>query len=300
MTRSLSTGPENPAAMGAADEQARKRQLYEEALDRFAGFEPGESQLSHEEIMARRAARAGQTARRQSGPGPSSIPPSSHPPFEAILGRLMATPGMYHHLNGIDLDGDGDPDVMLPPLAPPPMDPMGRMQWRQMARERAGQVETLRRRMARDRMVRKQHNDGVLIQVLAQSDPLFPVVHPMMDDYIRSLPLGLARHTLDGAGGHAGLFLELYKHIRDYLVAAMGSSDGGAPARPAVPEDPREAIRKAVAGRMSPPQLESAGAVEDRLPGASREAERKALVKRVKAGGAREGDLLRYLELCGV
>jgi len=26
----------------------------------------------------------------------------------------------------------------------------------------------------------------------------------------------------------------------------------------------------------------------------------RALVKRVKAGGAREGDLLRYLEFCGV
>lgn len=35
-------------------------------------------------------------------------------------------------------------------------------------------------------------------------------------------------------------------------------------------------------------------------PPASRAAERAALVRRVQSGGAREGDLLRYLELTGV
>lgn len=150
--------------------------------------------------------------------------------------------------------------------------------------------------------MRKHRNDGVLIQTLAANDPLFPVVHPMMDDYIKHLPKGLAQHTLNGAREHAGLYLELYKHIRDFVAAAVSSAagGGGAPVPAAPPEDPREAIRRAVAGRMSPPVLESAGMTDDRLPGASREAERKALVKRVKAGGAREGDLLRYLELCGV
>ncbi|WP_243357858.1 hypothetical protein [Fundidesulfovibrio terrae] len=59
----------------------------------------------------------------------------------------------------------------------------------------------------------------------------------------------------------------------------------------------REAVRRATAGRMSPPVLESAGIMDDRLPGASRQAELKSLVKRVKSGGAREGDLLRYIEL---
>ena len=51
---------------------------------------------------------------------------------------------------------------------------------------------------------------------------------------------------------------------------------------------------------MSPPQLESAGMIDERTPGAARAAERAALVKRVKAGGAREGDLLKYLELSGL
>lgn len=55
-----------------------------------------------------------------------------------------------------------------------------------------------------------------------------------------------------------------------------------------------------MAGRMSAPQLESAGMIDERSPGVARAAERAALVKRVKAGGAREGDLLKYLELCGV
>jgi len=44
---------------------------------------------------------------------------------------------------------------------------------------------------------------------------------------------------------------------------------------------------------MSAPVLESAGVHDDWLPGASRDAEKRALVKRVKAGGAKEGDLLK-------
>jgi len=55
-----------------------------------------------------------------------------------------------------------------------------------------------------------------------------------------------------------------------------------------------------MAGRVSAPQFESAGIIDERSPGAARAAERAALVKRVKAGGAREGDLLKYLELSGL
>jgi hypothetical protein len=65
--------------------------------------------------------------------------------------------------------------------------------------------------------------------------------------------------------------------------------------------DPRERIRRAVAGRLTPLDLERAGVLDDeRGPRASREAERQALLKRMRAGQAREGDSLRFLELSGL
>ncbi|MFP5220983.1 MAG: hypothetical protein ACLGSA_01700 [Acidobacteriota bacterium] len=46
-------GTADPTAMGAMDEQARKRLVYERYLDHISGFAPGESELSDEEIMRR-------------------------------------------------------------------------------------------------------------------------------------------------------------------------------------------------------------------------------------------------------
>ncbi|WP_243358247.1 hypothetical protein [Fundidesulfovibrio terrae] len=224
-------------------------------------------------------------------------------PFQSILARLMATPGMINHLNAVDIDGDGNPDVMIPPLGPPPQDPMGRMRWQAMAEQRSRLVETYNRNKAQGRAARKNNNDNTLLQTLAAADPLFPTVYPMVADYIRHLPRGLGQHVMHGTNSHPGLFLELYKHIRDYLEAAIW---GNSPARSgamasrsaqAGAEDPRARIRRAVAGRMSAPVLENAGIMDDRLPGATRAAELAALKARCKAGKAREGDLLRYIEL---
>ena len=55
-------------------------------------------------------------------------------------------------------------------------------------------------------------------------------------------------------------------------------------------------------GEVSAPRnvslrLEHAGGTEDRLPQASRSQEMAALKARSKSGQAREGDLLRYIEL---
>ena len=109
-----------------------------------------------------------------------------------------------------------------------------------------------------------------------------------------------------------GAFLEMYSELRQHLMeefgmtgmAKRGTSGGysvqGNPAFAPPARDPRQAVRQAMAGRMSPPQLESAGMIDERTPGVARAAERAALIKRVKAGGAREGDLLKYLELSGL
>jgi len=293
----------NPSDPGFADEQARKRQLYEEALDRFAGFEPGESQLTDEQIMARRAARqksgvsAGfpqqQSYTRFDQRGVNDIP------FDTLLAHLKAQPGMVEHLEGIDLDGDGIPDI--PPQPSPQMmaHPMGRMQWQAMLQNHQ---QAVRARQAR-RAQRKAVNNEALLAYLKTHDPLFGVVHAKVEAYVKALPLKLQRPVLRAVEETPGAYIDLYKEMRDMVAVSMrlggrrvprtgGNMDRG--------RDPRQAIRQAVAGRMSPPQLESAGMIDERSPGAARAAERAALVKRVKAGGAREGDLLKYLELSGL
>ena len=307
-----------PTNTGLADEQARKRQLYEHALDRFAGFEPGESQLTDDQILARRAAR-GQSA--TSGDSGAFQPQSQFPPFrqstlganampfETILAQLKARPGMIEHLEGIDLDGDGIPDI--PFGSPPPQmmaDPMARMQWQAMMqnRQQASQARQMRRAQ------HKAVNNEALLAHLRANDPLFEHVKRWIDTFVESLPGKLQRAVLEQVERTPGAFLEMYSELRQHLMeefgmtgmAKRGTSGGysvqGNPAFAPAARDPRQAVRQAVAGRMSPPQLESAGMIDDRSPGAARAAERAALVKRVKAGGAREGDLLKYLELSGL
>jgi len=283
---------------GLTDEQAAKRQRYEDALDRWAGFEPGESQLVGEEIMARRAARQRAAAHQpQSAAGYS--PPQV--PFDAVIAQLMTRPGMAEHLEGIDLDGDGIPDV---PMGQPPMDPMGRMQWQSMMQQRQQMAQVAQARKAQ----RKAVNNQVILAQLQARDPMFPHVQRWIKNFVDSLPVRLGRAVLEQVDRTPGAFLEMYSDMRRHFIEELSvkaglngfGGHGVMPASVANMRDPREAIRQAVAGRMSAPVLESAGVYDDRLPGASREAQKRALVKRVKAGGAKEGDLLRYLELCGV
>jgi len=274
---------------GLTGEQAAKRQRYEDALDRWAGFEPGESQLSDEEIMARRAARQRASAHQPQSPAGYGAP---QVPFDAVIAQLMTRPGMAEHLEGIGLDGDGIPDV---PMGPPPMAPMGRMQWQAMMQHR--------QRMAQARKAqRKAVNNQVILAQLQAHDPLYPHVKRWIEHFVESLPARLGWAVLEQVDRTPGAFLEMYSDMRRHFIEDLGvkaglngfGGHGMTPARAADMREPR------VAGRMSAPVLESAGVHDDRLPGASREAEKRALVKRVKAGGAREGDLLRYLELCGV
>jgi len=311
----------NSSNPGLTDEQARKRQLYEEALDRFAGFEPGESQLTDEQIMARRAARGQASAPGVSGapgafqhqgpfpPFRQSPPSASAMPFETILAQLKARPGMVEHLEGIDLDGDGIPDI--PFGSPPPQmmaDPMTRMQWQAMMqnRQHASQARQMRRAQ------RKAVNNEALLAHLRANDPLFEHVKRWIEAFVESLPGKLQRAVLEQVERTPGAFLEMYSELRQHLMEEFGMAGKAKKGAPGIysmqgnpvfapaARDPREAVRQTVAGRMSPPQLESAGMIDERSPGAARAAERAALVKRVKAGGAREGDLLKYLELSGL
>jgi len=130
---------------------------------------------------------------------------------------------------------------------------------------------------------RKAVNNEALLAHLRANDPLFEQVHVKIGDFVRTLSPKLQRPFLQAVEETPGAYLDLYKEMRDLLKLFMRLGKQGA--RHSFSHSQRDAGEEysAIAGRMRAPQLE-----------------RAALVKRVKAGGAREGDLLKYLELCGV
>ncbi|WP_243368197.1 hypothetical protein [Fundidesulfovibrio soli] len=202
--------------------------------------------------------------------------------FKAIKQGIMTMPGMAEHLCGIDLDDDGQPDLFVPqPGAPfigfsqPPLNGRGQ--------HPAARAHRVRRKNA------------TLLSTLAATDPLFERVYPLVKEYIRHLPGMLAQHMLAAADTHPGMFLELYEHIRDFAETAglacahrVASPTGAGSGRMFRPDS---------ASRPSPPHLESAGSIDDRQPAATRGGELAELKARARSGKARDGDLLRYIEL---
>lgn len=141
----------------------------------------------------------------------------------------------------------------------------------------------------------------MLLATLQANDPLFQQTYKRVVNYVRTLPGKVQRPFLEAVDRTPGAFLDLYTQLREGIMRDLGTPNRAPQSMPQpASDDPRARIRQAVAGRMSAPALENAGIMDDRLPGATRAAERAALIKRVKSGGAREGDLLKYLELSGL
>ncbi|WP_243368429.1 hypothetical protein [Fundidesulfovibrio soli] len=285
----------------SADGQARNELAYRRYLEQLAGFAPGESELPDEEILRRRAlaqdaGQPGQAAPRNLPPQGSTQPVAAAPDaLRSALAQLAARPGMIEHLEGIDLDGDGLPDI---PLGPPPMNPMARAQWQAAVanRQRRGQERQVRRAQ------RKVVNNQVMLAVLKANDPLFGRLYTWIDSFVESLPAPVKQAFLESIDRTPGAFLEIYTHLREHFQGGMPSTERQQTSPPynqpqASQLDPRARIRRAVAGRMAAPALESAGVLEERLGGAARSTELAELKARARSGRAREGDLLRYLEL---
>lgn len=149
------------------------------------------------------------------------------------------------------------------------------------------------------RTQRAETNNRFMLATLEAHDPIFQQVHRKIGEFLHLLPVKLKRPFVRALDETPGAYLDLYQEMRGMLLHQAGISGAGmSPGmRHTSGADPREAVRRAVAGRMGPPALERAGVMDDRLPGASRAAELAALKARCKAGKAREGDLLRYIEL---
>lgn len=191
-------------------------------------------------------------------------------PLEPILALINAHPGMVEHLEGIDLDGDGIPDI---PAGPPPSDPAGRAWWQDMtARRQQALVQAQTRRAGR-----KQHNNQVMLATLKARDPLFDKVYSRLDSYVDSLPGKVKRMYLDSIERTPGAFLELYAHLREHLIAE---------------------VRKIQAmARTGSQDAGGESGAQRVLVYASPADEMAALKARSRAGKAGENDLLRYIQL---
>ena len=125
-------------------------------------------------------------------PYPTPAAPG-HQPFEAVLAQLTMRPGMVEHLEGIDLDGDGVPDMPLGQPSPQMLaHPMGRMQWQALMQDRQHKMRTAHQRRAQ----RKEINNQVLLAHLQANDPLFTQVHAKVEEFVRTLSPKLQRPFL--------------------------------------------------------------------------------------------------------
>ncbi len=225
------------------------------------------------------------------------------PPFQAVLQALRQVPGLAGHIQGSTqgLPPGGHHGFMGRPAGPRPFQASH-------PQARHAQVGDAQAGHAHDGPAQRERLDQLLLATLSRVDPTFDAVRAMLARYMSAMPQGLAAVARRAVAADPALFLELYAHLRRSLEersrdAPEDQDDAYAAEPPSGPSvDIREArarIRDAVAGRMAPPALENAGLGEDRpVPGARR-AELGALKDRARQGQARDGDLLKYLELTG-
>jgi len=118
----------------------------------------------------------------------------------------------------------------------------------------------------------KQRDYQTALAALKARDPLFGRTMHLMEHYVGKLPEVLRKLVMPALAREFGLFAEFYRVVREsaWLVEAhLRAGWRKASSAPPVPEE-----------QAAPDEL-------------------AALKRRVKSGGAKEGDLLRYLELTG-
>jgi len=207
---------------------------------------------------------------------PASAGPPPIIPYEAVLAHVQGHPTWQSAMVG--QDGGLDWDSLLDHGAAPG-DPAGQERWvgARAALERVKPL--LKEREARLSRYLKQRDYHAAMALLKQSDHLFERTLHLMEHYLERLPGVLRRLVMPHLASEFGAFAELYRYLRHGAALV----EHHAHARSAATKARAESRPKD--GEPSP---------------TTREDERAALVRRVKSGGAREGDLLRYLELSGV
>ena len=116
-----------------------------------------------------------------------------------------------------------------------------------------------------------------LLTLLRLNDPLFAATWRMLEHMLDILPDTAAHLVKKGTHDDAAVFLDLYGEMRDWAEEV----------------EHRKHRRKQAQPRTTANRKPNA----PRSRRASRRAERDALIAKVRAGRAEEGDLLKYLEL---
>lgn len=191
------------------------------------------------------------------------------------MGHLMAHPLGLPALHGYDPSPDWD---HLLECGREPADPNERLRWKHTREAFESIKPFLKEREEVLSRYKKQRNYHILLSQLEKRDPLFDRTMRVMEHYMGKLPLVIQRLCMPVMAKEFGHFLELYRHLRG--------------AAHLVENHEHHKRRKRECSNTHHDDTSKQKTALDQ--------ERQELIERVKAGGAREGDLLRYLELSGM
>lgn len=203
-------------------------------------------------------------------------------PFDTVLGQLMSHPLGLSALHGHDTSPDWD---QLLDCGCEPRDPNERMRWK-ITKAAYDEIKPfLKEREEHLKRYTSQRNYHASLAALKQNDPLFERTMLVMEHYLGKLPQVIKNMVMPVLARDFRKFVWLYEHLREAAVVVENHAH----------HKRRKEKRKQEGGAG----MHAPGTGRTAADVAARDAERRALVARVKAGGAKEGDLLRYLELVG-
>lgn len=204
--------------------------------------------------------------------------PTEHldfPDFEEVQHHIATHPLGLHAIHGYDHSPDWD---MLLDCGTEPADPNERVRWR-ITREAFNAIKPfLKDREEHLKRYKKHRGYHSSLAILRQRDPLYERTMHVMERLMGELPQVVKELAMPTLAREFGPFLRLYQELRPVAHTVENHY-----------HNKRRRSERARAGG-------SGGSTPE---ASSREAELRELVRRVKSGGAREGDLLRYIELQG-
>jgi hypothetical protein len=195
------------------------------------------------------------------------------PHFDDVQHHIMCHPQGLCAVHGYDNSPDWD---ALLDCGSEPGDPREKMRW-QITREAFDSIKPfLKEREEHLKRYKRQRGYHASLAALKRRDPLYERTMHVMERLMGDLPQVVKELAMPVLTREFGPFLRLYEELRPVARTV---------------ENHYHNKRRRTKARQ-----EGGGAT----PGAGNgERELRELVSRVKSGGAREGDLLRYIELMG-
>ena len=200
-------------------------------------------------------------------------------PFHHILLRVQGHPDAAYAIH----DVEGPSDAPLPDdCGPEPVDLDERFHWHVSKRVQSvlGRLLTQQARQAHAQ--RKHRGYHTAVHGLSANDPLYERTMDIMHHYLEKLPELFKPLVMPVLARHSPSFMALYQELRHAAETVENHLHHQGKKRTARAKTPQE-----------PSRADDANA-------AARAAELQALKERVRRGGAKEGDLYKYLDLTGM